>query len=665
MQPVSTPRTQGGFATWEDEAVAVIRGLAMDAPAAAHSGHSGTAMALAPLGVALFSRVLRHDPADASWRDRDRFILSCGHASILQYSLLHLSGYDLSVEDLREFRQLESRTPGHPERGVTEGIEVTTGPLGQGFANSVGMAIAERFLRHRVGASLVDHHTWVFASDGDLMEGVSHEAASLAGHLGLGRLCVVYDDNRITIDGATTLTLDDDVVARFGAYGWDVRELGEIGEDLDALTSALRAAKEDNGRPKLLVLRTHIGYPYPAMTDRKEAHGTPFSAEEIVVTKELLGLPAHESFYVPEGLRERFAAALEPMREERAAWAARRDADPAAAELLDRLYLGAEAAVDRGEVVHGEIGDAVATRVAANRLLIEASTRIPGLLAGAGDLTGNTGVQLPDEEAQSRESPTGRQIHYGIREFAMAASLTGMALHGGVQPVGATFFVFSDYMRPALRLASISKAPVRYLFSHDSIGVGEDGPTHQPIDQLASLRAMPGLVVVRPADEQECAAIFEDFLRVDGPAALILSRQELPVLASTASPAFGEARQGAYVLTEPEDAQATLVGTGSEVHLCLTAAELLGAEGIEVRVVSMPCWEWFDRAEFDYQDAVLREDLPTISVEAAATFGWDRYADVALGIDEYGTSAPSAVAFEYFGFTPAAVAACVREVLGE
>ena len=662
---MSMTSDSGRFASWEDEAIAVIRGLAMDAPAAARSGHTGTAMALAPLGVALFSRVLRHDPSDPQWRDRDRFILSCGHASILLYSLLHLSGYDLTVEDLRSFRQLESRTPGHPEHGLTAGVEVTTGPLGQGFANSVGMAIAERYLRHRVGSALVDHRTWVFASDGDLMEGVSHEAASLAGHLGLGRLCVVYDDNHITIDGPTELALNDDVFGRFGAYGWDVRPLGESGEDLDALTAALEDAREDTGRPTLLVLRSHIGYPSAKMRDRKEAHGSPFSAEEIAATKAVLGLPPEEAFYVPDGLRERFAASLAPMRAARSQWQSRVDADPQTAALLDRYYAGAAGAPGAGEVVHGEVGEEVATRVAANRLLIEASARIPGLVAGSADLTGNTGAQLPAESAQSRDDPGGRQIHFGIREFAMAASLTGMALHGGVQPLGATFFVFSDYMRPALRVAAISKAPIRLFFSHDSIGVGEDGPTHQPVDQLASLRAMPGIDVVRPADEHECAAVFDTYLAVEGPAALVLSRQELPVLAETAAPAFGDATRGAYVLREDGEAQATLVATGSEVHLCLAAADELAGAGIAVRVVSMPCWEWFDRTEFDYQDAVLREDLPTITVEAGATFGWDRYADVALGIDEFGTSAPATVAFEYFGFTPAAVAACVREVLGE
>jgi transketolase len=634
----------------------------MDAPAAAKSGHTGTAMALAPLGVALFSRVLRHDPTDPSWPDRDRFILSCGHASILQYSLLHLSGYDLTVEDLKGFRQLGSRTPGHPEHGVTEGVEVTTGPLGQGFGNAVGMAIAERFLRHTVGEALVDHRTWVFASDGDFMEGVSHEAASLAGHLGLGRLCAVYDDNHITIDGNTSLAYDDNVPGRFRAYGWDVHELGEMGEDIDGLTTALQAATEDTGRPTLLVLRSHIGFPSRKMTDTKEAHGNPFSADEIAATKQLIGLPA-ESFWVPDDVRREFADALAPMRAARAAWLERRDADPKAAALLEHLP-GAAGEVAPPPSFASE-GKPVATRSAANKLLIAAAPRFPGLLAGAADLTGNTGVELPSESAQSRDNPTGRQIHFGIREFGMATSLTGMAMHGGVLPIGATFFVFSDYMRPAIRLAALSGAPVRYFFSHDSIGVGQDGPTHQPVDQLASLRAMPGLDVVRPADANECAATLEAVLTAPGPVAFVLTRQEVPVLESTAAPAMGSALDGAYVLTEPPDAVATLIGTGSEVHLCLDAADELAREGIAVRVVSMPSWEWFDATPFDYQSAVLREDLPSVSVEAGATIGWERYADVSIGLDQFGTSAPGDVAFEYFGFTPAAVAAAVKEVLGE
>jgi transketolase len=468
-------------ATWEDQAVAVVRGLAMDAPFAANNGHSGTAMALAPLGVALFSRVLRHDPADSKWPDRDRFILSCGHASILLYSLLHLSGYDLSVDELRRFRQLGSITPGHPENRLTEGVEVTTGPLGQGLGNAVGMAIAERFLRDRVGEQLVDHRTWVFASDGDLMEGVSHEAASLAGHLGLERLCVVYDDNHITIDGATELALNDDPAERFRAYGWDVRELGEVANELDTLTDALRAARTGTGRPTLLILRSHIGYPAPTMTDNKEAHGTPFSAEEIAATKALLGLP-DEPFFVPDHVRDAFTASLEPMRDARMQWSERRDADPVRATHLERLLGGAKGSPAPTEIASFPTDKPLATRKSANVLLVETSKRLEGMICGAADLTGNTGVLLADEDPQSKEIPGGRQLHYGIREFAMATSMTGMALHGGVIPIGATFFVFSDYMRSGLRLAAISGAPVRFFFSHDSIGVGQDGPTHQPVD---------------------------------------------------------------------------------------------------------------------------------------------------------------------------------------
>ncbi len=651
-------------ATWEDQAVAVVRGLALDAPFAAKNGHSGTAMALAPLGVALFSRVLRHDPTDPLWPDRDRFILSCGHASILQYALLHLSGYELSLDEIRRFRELGSLTPGHPEHHLTPGVEVTTGPLGQGLGNAVGMAMAEQFLRATVGESLVDHRVWAFASDGDLMEGVSHESASLAGHLGLSRLVVVYDDNHITIDGSTDLAFTDDTPARFRAYGWDVRELGEVANDLDELTRALEAAREDTGRPTLLVLRSHIGYPAPTWTDNHEAHGTPFPADELAATKRLLGLP-EEPFFVPDEVRDQFIASLEPMRDARSAWQQRYKEDATSAATLDRLLGEPWSAPERTAANPFAAGGQVATRKAANACLEEALGRHPGIVAGAGDLTGNTGVQLKGAQALSATTPGGRQVHYGIREFAMGTALTGMALHGGIVPIGATFFVFSDYMRSAIRVAAISKAPARYFFSHDSIGVGQDGPTHQPVDQLASLRAIPGLDVVRPADANECWSVFDAFLAIDGPAALILSRQDLPVLAEVLAPAFGAATEGAYVLREADNAAVTLLGTGSEVHLCLEAADLLAAEGTPARVVSMPCWEWFDRAPFEYQARVLGDDAPVISVEAGATFGWERYADESIGIDTFGTSAPGDVAMEFFGFTAANVVATVREVLGE
>jgi len=652
-------------ATWEDRAVAVVRGLSLDAPFAANSGHSGTAMALAPLGVALFSRVLRHDPTDPHWPDRDRFVLSCGHASILLYSLLHLSGYDLPLDQLKRFRELGSITPGHPENLLTPGVEVTTGPLGQGFSNSIGMAIAERFLRHTVSEELVDHRTWVFVSDGDLMEGVSHEAASLAGHLGLGHLCVAYDDNHITIDGSTDLTFTDDTAGRFRSYGWDVHELGEVANDLDVLTQALLAAREDTGRPTLLILRSHIGYPSPTWTDNPEAHGSPFPEEELLATKRRLGLPADQPFFVPAEVRDAFIASLEPMRDERASWKERYAKDSGRAALLDRLLAGVHGAPPREGPLAFPDDKPLATRSAAATLMTDAASRLPGLLSGAADLTGNTGAKLADASDQSRDNPLGRQLHYGIREFAMAGALTGMAKHGGIVPVGATFFAFSDYMRSAIRVAALSKAPVRYLFSHDSIGLGQDGPTHQPVDQLCSLRAIPGLDVIRPADANECARVFDAFLATDGPAALILSRQTLPVLVETTQPVYGTALDGAYVLEAPEGAEATLLGTGSEVHLCLEAAALLADAGTAVRVVSMPCWEWFDRSPFEYQAAVLPEEIPVISVEAGVTLGWERYADESIGIDQFGTSAPGDVALEFFGFTASAVASTVKEVLGE
>ena len=506
----------------ETEAIKIVRGLAMDAPLHAKSGHQGTAMALAPLAHVLYSRVMRHHPADPEWPDRDRFVLSNGHASILQYSMLYLCGYGLELDDLKAFRSFGSRTPGHPEAGHTPGIEVTTGPLGQGFANAVGMAIAERVLRERFGAGLVDHHTWAIAGDGCLMEGVSHEAASLAGHLGLGRLNVVFDDNRITIDGPTQLATTDDVGQRFEAYGWHVEYLGEIADDCDALEEALLAAKAVEDRPSLLILRSHVGTPSPKWTDHHEAHGNPFTAEDVTATKAVLGIP-DEPFWTPpdvvaayretgrRALRRRLRAVAED---------ASKRSTPTSARRGTRPGRGTGTAGWEATLPTFEQGEKVATRQAIGKVLAACVDSFPGLVSGAADLTGNTGTKLPDAVQQTAETPGGRQIYYGVREHAMGSAMVGMARHGGILPVGGTFFVFLDYMRPPVRLASLSRAKVVFVFTHDSVGVGEDGPTHQPVEHVATLRAIPDLQVIRPADANETVEAWKAAVDHDGPTAL-------------------------------------------------------------------------------------------------------------------------------------------------
>ncbi len=644
----------------------VIRGLAMDAPQRADSGHPGTAMALAPLAHVLWSRVMKHDPAHPDWPDRDRFILSPGHACILLYSLLYLFGYGLELEDLRQFRQLHSRTPGHPEVHDVPGIEVTTGPLGQGFANGVGMGVAERLLRARFGSDLVDHHTFVICSDGDLMEGISHEAASLAGHLGLGRLIYIYDDNHVTIDGPTEITLNDDAAARFRAYGWDVQELGEMANDTAGLEQAVRDAMAVEDRPSFLVLRSHIAWPAPHLTDSPKAHGSPLGEDEVKATKEILGLPPDETFWVPDEVIDHYRSSAGRGAEERRKWLIRFenwDGDPA---VWDAAWAGTATTPDFGSLLPTwKAGESVATRRALKPCLNALLDAVPGLVAGGADLTGNTGTTLDDQPIQSKEHPEGRQMAFGVREHGMGGVLTGMAMHGGTLPVGGTFFCFSDYMRGSVRLAALSQAKVIYAFTHDSVGLGQDGPTHQPIEQLAAMRAMPQLRVIRPADANETAYALRIAIERDGPTALILSRQGTPVLEGTAGAAADVAR-GAYVLVEGgDDPDVVLVGTGTEVAVCVEAADLLGGAGIAARVVSMPSWDLFDEQDDDYQDEVFGPGAPVLSVEAAASFGWSRWADDHVAIDHYGASAPGDEVLAEFGFTGPAVAARARELLAD
>ena len=651
----------------EQRGVDVIRGLAMDAPRAVRSGHPGTAMALAPLAHVLFTRILRHDPSDPHWVDRDRFVLSNGHASILLYSMLHLTGYGLTLDDLRDFRTWGSATPGHPELHHTAGVEVTTGPLGQGFANGVGMGIAERWLRDRFSPEVCDHHTYVVAGDGCLEEGISHEAASLAGHLRLGRLVYVYDDNHITIDGPTELSLNDNAAERFAAYGWAVDDIGDVANDLDALESALLRARADEDRPSLIILRSHIGYPAPSLTDSSKAHGDPFNDEETRRTKEILGLPVDEPFWVPEDVLAMYRSTIPRGQAMRAEWESRLDSwggDRARfdAALSGHGMPGWEATLPTFSPADGPM----ATRKAIKVCLDATQDLLPGLMPGSADLTGNTGMALAGATAQSVEEPGGSLIHYGIREHAMGAVMTGMATHGGTIPVGGTFFVFSDYMRGAVRVAALSRAHVIYSWTHDSVGLGQDGPTHQPIEQLAAIRAMPGLRVIRPADANETAQAWRVAVDGDGPTALILTRQDLPVLEATAELAPEGVARGAYVLADPADgpAQIVLLGTGSEVSLCLDAARLLTEAGTRVRVVSLPSWELFAEQGTAYRDVVLPPGVPVLSVEAATTFGWERYADDSIGIDHFGASAPGEVVMREFGFDPVNVAARATALLG-
>ncbi len=546
---------------------------------------------------------------------------------------------------------------------------MTTGPLGQGFANSVGMALAERWVRTTFGTDVCDHRTYVFLGDGCMMEGVSHEAASLAGHLGLGRLFAFYDDNHITIDGPTELAYNDDPVKRFEAYGWRVHYLGEIANDVDALEAAIREALEHpsdtpDAQPNLLVLRSHIGWPSPHLTDTAKAHGDPFGADEIRLTKDLLGLPTDQTFWVPDEVREFYGQEVPRGAQLHAEWTERFEA-----------WDGDRAAWDAAHTAHGmpgfaddlpkfDVGTPLATRHALNQVLDATVAKIPGLLAGSADLTGNNGVKVAGADNQERLTPGGIQVRYGIREHGMGSAMNGMAQHGGVLPLGGTFFVFSDYMRPAVRLAALTGCHVIYSWTHDSIGLGQDGPTHQPIEQLPSLRAMPGLSLIRPADAYETAQAWRLAVEADGPVGLLLTRQNVPVLAETEERAADGVQRGAYVLADPEGpADIVLVASGSEVQLCLAAATTLGADGVRARVVSFPSWDLFEKQPEDYRAGVFPAGVPVLSIEAAATFGWERYADDSIGIDHFGASAPGDVVMEKFGFTADHVVERARALL--
>ena len=662
-------------ATGRDQlAINAVRVLSMDAVQQADSGHPGTPMALAPIAYALWTRHMKYNPRDPGWPDRDRFVLSCGHASMLLYSVLHLTGYDLSLDDLRQFRQWESKTPGHPEYGYTPGVETTTGPLGQGVGNAVGFAVAEAHMAavfNRPGHAVVDHHTYFIASDGDLMEGVSHEAASFAGHNRLGKLVGFYDDNRITIEGSTDLTYTDDAAKRFEAYGWHVQHVAD-GNDLGALNAAIDAAKAEAERPSLIVVRTVIGYGSPNRANSAKAHGEPLGKDEVVLTKQKLGWPSTEPFAMPD-------EAVAPWREAGAAgaarhaeWQARHDRwkqeFPELAAEFDRRQRG-ELPADWERLVPEFTKDngSVASRAASGVVLNALAPAFPELIGGSADLAGSTNTLLkgvpsfgPPGVPTPETSYAGRNFHYGIREFGMGAVMNGMALHGGIVPYGATFLVFSDYMRPAIRLAAIMHRHVVYVFTHDSIGLGEDGPTHQPVEQLTALRCIPNLTVIRPADAGETAEAWRAALtHKQGPVALVLTRQKLGFVDRTPGAGYGSAAgvaKGAYVLKDAEGGapEVVVMGSGSEVALATQAGERLAADGVRARVVSVPSMELFAAQDAGYRDSVLPPGVPRVSIEAAHPMSWQRIVGpdgVALGIERYGASAPYQKVYEELGIT--------------
>lgn len=635
----------------EQLAVNTIKALAMDAVQAANSGHPGMPMGMADIAVTLWGKYLNVDPDHPEWPDRDRFVLSNGHGSMLLYSLLHLSGFPLTLEDLKNFRQWGHHTAGHPEIDHALGIEMTTGPLGQGFATGVGMAVAEEHLRARLGNQLVDHRTFGFVSDGDLMEGVSSEAASMAGNFALGRLIYLYDDNDISIDGSTDITFNEDVAQRFDAMGWHTLDID--GHDRTAIDEAIAASLEEGDRPSLVICHTHIARGAPNAQDTAESHGSPLGEEEIKLTKEAMGYPLDPAFHVDERVYGFFDEAMGRGRAARSAWMERFEATDTS--VWDAFYSPAPISLEGPGF---ELGAKMATRASAGKLFGEIADKVPGFIGGAADLVGSTKTVIEDGRLFSATDRAARDIPFGVREHGMGALVNGLSVHGGLRAYGATFFVFSDYMRPSVRLSALMEIPSVWVWTHDSIFLGEDGPTHQPIEHLASLRAMPNIWVIRPADANEALQAWEVALnRGDGPVALVLTRQGVPTLPK------GDLGRGGYVVQDGGDV--TLIATGSEVATAIGAAEILDGEDISARVVSLPCWELFALQDDAYRDSVLG-DAPRVSVEAASTFGWEAIVGpngLTIGIDHFGASAPAEVLAEKFGFTPEAVASRVRSHL--
>jgi transketolase len=659
----------------DDLCVNTIRTLAMDAVQKAKSGHPGAPMGLAPAAYALWVHVLKHNPRNPEWHDRDRFILSCGHASMLLYSLLYLTGYNMSLDDIKAFRQWESKTPGHPEFGCAAGVETTTGPLGQGFANAVGMALAERHLAsvfNRPGYDIVDHFTYVMCGDGDLMEGITSESASFAGHTGLARLICLYDDNEVTIEGKTGITFTEDVALRFKSYNWQVLKIKD-GNDIKAVLKAIKKAKNETERPSLIILRTHIAYGSPNKQDSSDAHGAPLGEEEIILTKKKLGWPEDRMFYVPEEALKLFRSCIEKGRKAESMWqeyfaSYRKEYPELADRWTDSMKGRLDAGWDNDLPDFSKLERSMATRSASGMVLNAIAEKIHGLIGGSADLAPSNNTIIKSARDFQKMSYDGRNIRFGVREHAMGGILTGIALHKGLIPYGGTFLVFSDYMRPAIRLASFMARHVIYIFTHDSIAVGEDGPTHQPVEHLAVLRAIPGLVVIRPADASETTEAWRQAIKINGPVALILSRQELPVInRSLYGPAEGLAK-GAYTLADcggrPD---IIIIATGSEVHIAIAAWEQLKARGIPARLVNMPSQELFERNPQEYRDQVLLPDVRLrLIVEAGVPMGWEKYAGEngsIIGINRFGASAPGGILMKKFGFTPENIVQRAMELL--
>jgi transketolase len=672
----ATPSSSLTPAQLDQLCINTIRFLAVDGVQKANSGHPGMPMGAAPMAYVLWTRFLQHDPAKPAWPNRDRFVLSAGHGSMLLYSLLHLTGYDLPLSELQQFRQWGSKTPGHPEHWLVPGIETTTGPLGQGFGNGVGMAIAQKHLAahfNRPGHEIVDYKIYAIAGDGCLMEGISSEAASLAGHLQLDNLIYFYDDNHISIEGSTQLAFTEDRAERFEAYGWFVQKV-EDGNDLAAIDAAIRAAQAERGQPSIIMVRTHIGYGSPNKHDTAEAHGSPLGVEEVKLTKQNLGWPLEPTFLVPEEAREHFRKALPKGAEAEAAWqtklAAYRQAYPELAAEWDRYTRGELTPGWQAKIpVFSHTDKPVATRQASGKVLNAISPVLPTLLGGSADLAPSTDTLIKGEKDFEAGSFGGRNFHFGVREHAMGSIMNGMALSGLI-PYGATFFVFSDYLRPALRLSALMETHAIYVFTHDSVFLGEDGPTHEPVEHLAACRVIPNLSTIRPADGNETAVAWRVAIEYKGPVALILTRQALPIFDRTKYGAADGLEKGAYVLADSvgKTPELILIATGSEVATSLEAYNKLTAEGIAVRLVSMPSWDLFEKQSQAYRDQVLPPSVTArLAVEAGVTFGWERYVGAkgaVLGINHFGASAPYKIIAEKLGFTADNIAKLAHDLLG-
>ncbi len=641
--------------------VNTIRVLSLDQIQTAKSGHPGMPLGASPMAYVLWDRFLKHNPKNPNWFNRDRFILSAGHASAMLYSLLHLYGYDLPLEELKRFRQWGSKTPGHPEYGHTPGVEATTGPLGQGFGMGVGMAIAECFLANyfnREGFNIVDHYTYAIVSDGDLMEGISSEAAALAGRLKLGKLIYLYDDNRITIDGKTDIAWSEDIELRFKAHGWHVITVPD-GEDLEAIYGAIKAAQDEKDRPSLIKIRTHIGWHSPKQ-DNPAVHGAPMTEEEAKETKRRLGFPEDRYFYIPEEALQHFRKAIDKGQKAEEEWKKMfeeyRKKYPELAEEFER-FVNSELPPnwDTDLPVYKDENKKVATRSASGEVINVIADKLPNFIGGSADLASSNKVVMKGKGDFYCDSPNGRNIHFGIREHAMGAAVNGMALHGGLIPFGATFFVFSDYMRASVRLSALMGIHSIFIYTHDSIGVGEDGPTHQPVEHLMSFRVMPDLTVIRPADANETVEAWKIAIKEKSPVLLVLTRQNLPVLNPEVYPIKEGVKKGAYTLVDVENPDVVLIGTGSEVHVCLEARRILEEKGIKAKVVSMPSWELFFRQPEEYRESVIPKDIPKVAVEAGSSLGWKEIIGdngVVIGMESFGASAPGNILMEKFGFTP-------------